>query len=305
MRKQVKFISLSVVFMLATSGASAANKAIPIDIASACNNDFYISQAEVNEAKTYNAAFGYTNSAGVAYFGSVRVPAVFGQHTARNWNYGQHTYSWNFQSPGKVALPDDGVITNATWKYQLITDLDNPPEGGFGNPTFASPVAKEDIKLGLATNSWSLYTTTTVKTKDMLFPESQHFHCAKVNFIYVAPGFAWTVSAIYADGSVTALGDIKSAAPNTTNTDYAGYAANEDLMLCNRAWSLTGSGTSAYSDNRDNTAYVRHLKSGLDVDPKRLLSGLRFTATTKDYQIVVMAVSVLPYQAPATLIAIQ
>ncbi|MGI5869755.1 MAG: hypothetical protein ACOX9C_09990 [Kiritimatiellia bacterium] len=309
MRTQGTFLSLAVISMLAASGAAAASdagKTVQIDIAPACNYDFYISKAEADEAKRYNANLGYTNSVGDPYFGNVRVTTVFGQHEAMNWWYGQHTYSWGFQSPGGIALPDDGVITNASWKYQLITELDNPPEGGFGNPTFPLPVAKEDIKLGLATNAWSLYTTSAVKTADLLFPESQRFHCSKVNFIYVSAGFEWTVSAIYADDEVAALGDIKSASPVSTNINYVGYAENEDLMKCTRGWGLTGGGTSMYSDLRQNVnPYVRHLKSGLDVDHRRLLSGLRFASTARNCQIVVMAVSVLPYREPATLIVLK
>ncbi len=308
MRTQKTFISLFVIYMLAVSGASAANKAVPIDILATCDYDFYITQEEADEAKTYNANLGYTNSVGTAYFSTITVPVVFGQHLARSWEFSQQTYCWNFQVPGQVGLPDDGVITNATWTYQLITDLDNPPEGGFRKPTFALPVAKEDIKLGLATNSWSFSTTTLGTTKNLMFPEDQQTNCTQVNFIFVsASTFPWTVSAIYADASVSALGDIKANAPNVANSDYSGYAENEDLMMCNRAWLLVGGGTSQSSliSSSKTPVYVRHLKGGLDVDAKRKLAGLRFTAGIKNSQIVVMAVSVLPYQEPATLIVLK
>jgi len=126
--------------------------------------------------------FWLSNELGEAYYGSARVPIVFGHHTERDWRYGQHTYSWNFQSPGRAA-------GRRRVRHRGVA-LPVDPDAG------------------------------------------------------------------------------------------------------------------RHSDNRDNLAYVRHLKDGLPLDHQRTLTGLRFTALNAKRQIVVMAVSVQPYVTPATLLLV-
>ncbi len=284
---------------------------IQLDISSALNFDGYISTAEHVEAHSYDPPGDWTDP---TVLSSRMVKHVFGEHAYGMWNYGNSVYTWQHQvSENYVGLPDDGVIVAGDWTYQLVTDLDAEPEGGWGNPEYSAPTNPRGL-LPLKPNIIYVRkahadTDPEYAHAELILAVEQQDHYVELNMLFagrINPPFAPAkISAVYADAPDEPV-VIWQGRPQTPASDpyddpeeYPSHANIEVAFTVDRVF--TNAGNYNPISTPSSPARIFQLKEGMELDRKRVLQSIKFDLEPKKYapsDLVIFAMSVKPLPPP-------
>jgi len=290
---------------------------IPLDISSGLNYDGYISTAEHAEAHSYNPPENWTDPTPI---GSRMVKNVFGEHSFSNWNYGNNIFTWQHQvSESDVGLPDDGVITSGDWTYQLITDLDAEPEGGWSNPEYAAPTNPKGL-LPLKPNVIYVRkvhgdTDPEYAHAEVILPAEQQDCYAELNMLFfggIASNYPpASVSAVYADDPDEPV-VIWEGHPQRPDRDpspdidwYPSHQNFEIAFVVSRVFSNAGN----YNPVGSTISNVRifQLKEAMKLNQRRVLKSIKFDLVSKKYaasDFVILAMAARPLPPPAVTVII-
>jgi hypothetical protein len=217
---------------------------------------------------------GWTSDAEHAYNDWVHGP--FGDHSIFRWN--SRTWAWQDQVPSnRVGLPVDGLITvnlgGADWSYQLVTQRDDVPAGGYspGN------TPKFDNVFRAHTTGWN---SVAVRPIDLAPADQGQYE--SVNLLFTSNPttdgeFSTEIRARYSDGPYDVL----------FRDPASGTAVNGGLRAGWNQSTATTAGvvqafhtTSMFSQRgsdiviRDGNAYMHTFETPLNTDPNRTLVGL-------------------------------
>lgn len=263
---------------LCLSAASLNADVIPLDLTVGYNYDAYISDAEAAHSLLYNPPGNWN-------LGGRLVGTVFGEHSPGTGN--SRTYAWDDQTTS--GLPADGVVTTSYGDFQLSTDRDAEPGGGYVQPsTGVTP------SLPLASNVVRAYRPHTGGTGNPLavasidLPVAQQGNYDSCNFLVSGNDRKVYIYADYDDGSGGVDSQLIYESPGTPKTTSetgfpephsGGTPDNPDMVAAvtmNKVWSQSGD----YSDLRNGTATLWTFDDPLTLDDSKVLIG--FTLAIHD-----------------------
>lgn len=280
-------IHIGVILLLTGIGAKA--QLVQLDLSGAYNYDNFISLAEQAEADSYNPPTDW---------GMTRryVPQVFGEH-------GYDPMPFNGQDSSTTNLPDDGIINQGTWTYQLNTTLDAEPGGGWGGPEYAMPTTPTGL-LPLAQNvvrTFSPHTGTAnppEATVSIPFLPGEQGMYSEINMLFTSSNDEFTVFADYSDGQEALWTGFAPAASGSLDTGtYASHADLESAITTTDQWGNGGD----RSIIRSGTRNMWHFTNGLTLDPGRTLEGITIGTTPDNWNsrnVITYAVTGMAAVAP-------
>jgi hypothetical protein len=271
---------LSCLFVAACA-ASAGADVVALDLSAGFNYDGYISDAEDAHAYTYTPPADWG-------LGSRMVNAVFGEHTPGTSN--GRTYAWQSQVPqGGVGLPNNGQITTAYGTFQLSTDLDAEPVGGFvqiAKPTTPTGLLPLQANIIRAYRPHSGNTNNPLASISVDLPANQQARYDSINFLVCGSEGKVLIYADYADGQALIYespGTPKTSSETGFPDVLAASTANPDLVEVTGYRMTYYYGQSGnYSDVRSGTARIWTFDEPLELDSSRTLVGFTLAIYNAD-----------------------
>ncbi len=276
---------------LALTLGSATAETVPLDLSGGFNHDGYITWAEATHAALYNPPSSWG-------LGTRMVNTVFGEHST-GASGGGRNLCWADQ--GSDGLAANGILTTTYGSFQLSTERDAEPAGGYvlgpvGSPPVL-PVSHNVVRVQRphsGSTAWPSATTT------VMLPVSQWSQYDSVNFLVAGNNTKALIYAEYDDGAGGLDQQLIYESPGTPKTaSERGFpdiqnstSANPDIISAQTMTQLWAQ-SSNYSDIRAGTANIWTFADPLALDPSKTLVGFTFAVynadTWKARQAVVFA----------------
>jgi len=278
--------ALSLVIFLSLLVASPAVASVEaLDVSAGWNYDGYISNAESAHAFLYTPPgdWGLSNR---------MVSTVFGQHSSST-SAGRN-YAWQFQVTGGTGLPDSGQIITAYGLFQLSTDLDAEPPGGYvqppkgTNPNGLLPLQSNVLR---AYRPHSGQTGWPSATASVVLPVGQQTYYSSINFLVSGSNGKTLLYADYDDGqggSERVLIYETPGVPKTTSETgfpdiLSSSSSNPDVVeVTDYRMTHYWGQASDYSLVRSGTTRLWTFADPIELDPSRKLKGFAVAIYDQD-----------------------